>query len=193
MFFFQSLCNSSFFNWLRIGFLFLHHLCNVQFLPGFCGFCGKVLTTHCVFSELTSCFKPCHFLLCLKMFLLIFSLKHWGNTDIKMNPTALGLWGLLSCFWGRRAGVWFFRSCVPPPKDFYPSKQSPAEAERFQKELDIAKRVGIMLLEESLLCFLSRFGKWKLTLLVLHHSLEKDYSLFYAILHVLSSQLEVII
>lgn len=79
-----------------------------------------------------------------------------------------------------------------PPKDFYPSKQSPAEAEHFQKGLDAAKRVGIMLLEESPLCFIFRFGKWELTLLVLHHSLEKDYPLFYAILHLLSSQLEVI-
>lgn len=161
-------------------------------MPGFCGFCGKVLTTHCVFSELTSCFKPFNFLLCLKMFLLIFSLKHWGNTDIEVNPTVFGLWGLFSCFWGRGASVWFFRSCVMPPKDFYPSKQSPAEAEHFQKGLDAAKRVGIMLLEESPLCFIFRFGKWELTLLVLHHSLEKDYPLFYAILHLLSSQLEVI-
>lgn len=74
--------------------------------------------------------------------------------------------------------VWFFLSCVLPPKDFYPTKQSSVEAEHFQKGLDVDKRVGIMLLEESPFVFFIRFGKWKLTRITPWRSTI----LFYAIL-----------
>lgn len=158
---------------------------------GFCQPSSEKCSPSCVFWELTSCFKAFHFLLPCLMFLLIFSLKHWGNADTEMNPAAFVLWGLFGCFWGRGTNVWFFRS---HPRIALRPSESPVEAERFQKGLDAAKLVGVTLLEESPLFFLIRFDKWKLTLPLLHHSLE-EWAILYPMLflHLLSNQLEVIV
>jgi len=140
--------------------------------------------TLCIF-RVSLMFYTFSFFCCVSRYFDNISLKHWGKTDIEVNPTVFGLWGLFSCFWGRGASIWSFLSCILPPKDFYPSKQSSVEAEHFLG-LDIAKRLVSCCLKNLLYVYFS-YSLWQVVCITPWRSAI----LFYAILHFLSNQLEV--